>query len=339
MASKEVYVKHFRTLTALSLIAFAVVLPGAISPASAAPKVIKISHPGPPDHPWQKALEKYAGLVAERTNGTYKMEIYPNAQLSGGNERTMAEQLMVGTQQMGLFPSSLGNQAMLAFNLPFLFADRETIDKICDGPLGVEMLALHDKFGLKALAFWENGYRQITNNVRPILTPADMKGLKIRAPHAVQIIEAVKALGATPVPVSLGELYMALSQGIVDGQENPISSIYKFKFYEVQKYMTVINYSWSPVTLAMNKDFFDRLPKDIQKIVADTARELAPYARQLVQDEDAVYLKKLKEQGMTVEILNKEQITAFREATKGVADIMKPKVGEEIIVKFQNAAK
>ena len=122
--------------------------------------------------------------------------------------------------------------------------------------LGQEVLKMHEPLRLKALALWENGFRQITNNKRPIVTPDDMKGLKLRVPHTAQLLEAAKALGAIPVPITLGELYMALQQGTADGQENPVSSIYKSKYYEVQKYMTVINYSWSPMTLANEQGLF-----------------------------------------------------------------------------------
>jgi tripartite ATP-independent transporter DctP family solute receptor len=301
--------------------------------------VIKISHPGAPDHPWQVALKRYGELVEKRTNGKVKIELFPNSQLSGGNERTMVEQLMMGTQQMALYPTSLASEKLVVFGLPFLWSSREKIYAACDGALGQEILKMHEPLRLKALALWENGFRQITNNKRPIVTPADMKGLKLRVPHAAQLLEAAKALGAIPIPITLGELYMALQQGTADGQENPVSSIYKSKYYEVQKYMTVINYSWSPMTLAMNKAFFDKQPADIRKVLEETAKELSPYARQLIQDDDKDYTKKLEEAGMQVTVLTPAQIMPFREATKGVAAILEPNIGKELLAKFQNAGK
>ena len=144
-----------------------------------------------------------------------------------------------------------------------------------------------------------------------------MKGLKIRAPHTTQTIEILKALGAMPAPITLGELYLALSLGMADGQENTVSTTYKFKYYEVQKYMTLINYQWGAVTVAMNLDYYNRLPKDVQGIISGTAKEMAPWARQLLWDDEMSYLGKLKESGMNVAILNPEQISAFKEATKG----------------------
>ena len=157
-------------LLSASMLAVIAVSFGVADPAFAAAKIIKVSHPGTPDHPWHRALAKYAELVAQRTNGAYALELYPNAQLAGGNERTMVEQLMTGTQQMALFPSTLATQKMMVFALPFLFTDRKKIDEICDGPIGDELLKFHETLDLKALAFWENGFRQFTNNTRPILT-------------------------------------------------------------------------------------------------------------------------------------------------------------------------
>jgi tripartite ATP-independent transporter DctP family solute receptor len=301
--------------------------------------VIKISHQGPPDHPWQFSLKRYAEVVEKRTNGKVKIDIYPNAQLSGGNERTMVEQVMMGTQQMALHPSSLVSEKLVVFGLPFLWSSRQKIYDACDGPLGQEVLEMHDSLRLKALALWENGFRQITNNKRPIVTPDDMKGLKLRVPHTAQLLEAAKALGAIPIPITQGELYMALQQGTADGQENPVSTIYKFKYHEVQKYMTVINYSWSPMTLSMNKAFFEKLPADIRQVLAEAAKGVAPYARQLIQDDDKQYMKKLAEAGMQITVLTPVQIAPFREATKGVAAILEPRIGKELLAKFQSAGK
>jgi tripartite ATP-independent transporter DctP family solute receptor len=307
--------------------------------AQGKPVIIKGSHTGPPNHPWHISLKKYGDLVETRTQGKVKIELFPNAQLTGGNERTMVEQLMMGTQQMALFPTALAGDKWTVFGLPFLFPNRQKIYAICDGKLGQELLDMQESLGLKAVVFWENGFRQITNNKRPITKPEDMKGLKIRVPTVPQLLEAVKALGANPVPISKGELYMALSQGTVDGQENPLSNIYENKYYEVQKYLTVANYSWSPMTLAFNKSFYDRLPKDVQKVLYDAGREVASYARGLIEEEDKVLGKKLEEVGMKVTILAEGQLALFREATKGVVTTMEPIIGKDILKKFQDAVK
>jgi TRAP-type C4-dicarboxylate transport system substrate-binding protein len=137
----------------------------------------------------------------------------------------------------------------------------------------------------------------------------------------------------------MGELYISLQQGVADGQENPLSTIYNNKLYEVQKYVTIINYSWSPLTLAFNKGFYDRLPSDIQKVLYQTGRELASYARGLVQEEDTFLQKKLEEAGIKVITLTEQQVALFREATKGVTAAMEPKIGKEIIRKFEQAVK
>jgi tripartite ATP-independent transporter DctP family solute receptor len=198
---------------------------------------------------------------------------------------------------------------------------------------------VYEQSGLKAFSFWENGYHQFTNSKRPITKPEDMKGLKMRVPMTPCILESVKALGATPVPISLGELYMALSQGTADGQQNPLSTIYSNKYYEVQKYLTMIGYIWTPLVLGLNKSFYDSLPSDVQKVLADKGREVATYERGLIQEEDKILEKKLAELGMNITTLSQEEIALFREATKGVAGKLEPLIGKDLIKKFQDAAK
>jgi TRAP-type transport system periplasmic protein len=307
--------------------------------AQSKPLIIKASHLQPPTHPWGIAMKRYAESVATATQGKVKIELYPSAQLTGGNEKTMVEQLMMGTQQMGLFPSSLPGDKFLVTELPFLFSNRQKIYEVLDGKVGQELLGMYEQPGLKAFSFWENGYHQFTNSKRPITKPDDMKGLKMRVPMTPCILESVKALGATPVPISLGELYMALQQGTADGQQNPLSTIYSNKYYEVQKYLTMIGYIWNPLVLGMNKSFYDSLPSDVQKVLAEKGREVATYERGLIQEEDKILEKKLAELGMKITVLNREQIALFREATKGVAQKMEPLIGKDLIKKFQDAAK
>jgi tripartite ATP-independent transporter DctP family solute receptor len=291
----------------------------------------------PATHAYGKGMQRYAEVVEKATQGKVKLELYPNCQLSGGSERTMAEQLMMGTQEMGLIPATLVSDAYMVFGLPFMFSNRQKAYAVCDGKVGQELLGMLEPRGLKGLALWENGYRQITNSKRPITKPEDMRGMKIRIPHVTNILETMKLLGVTPVPITFGELYMALQQGTADGQENPLSTIYTNKFYEVQKYITVINYIWSEMALVMNKSYYDKLPLDIQKVLYEKGREVAPYARGLLEEEDKSFAKKLEEAGMKVTVLTEAQIVPFREATKGVIDIMEPKIGKDIIEKVKAA--
>jgi len=307
--------------------------------AQSKPLVIKASHMSPGFHPYGLGMQRYAQVVEKATQGKVKLELYPNCQLSGGSERTMAEQLMMGTQEIGLIPATLVSDVYMVFGLPFMFSDRKKAYAVCDGPVGQELLGMLERRGLKGLAFWENGYRQITNSKRPIVKPEDMKGMKIRIPHVINLLETMKALGVTPVPITFGELYMALQQGTADGQENPLSTIYDNKFYEVQKYVTVINYIWSEMALVVNKSFYDKLPADVQKVLYEKGREVAPYARGLLEEGDKVVAKKLEEAGMKVTVLTQEQIVPFREATKGVIDKMESKIGKDIIEKVQAAMK
>ena len=274
---------------------------------------LRVSHTYSTNHPWHKGIEKFQEILKNELGDQVQLEIYTNASLSEGNERTMVEQLGIGTIDLALFSGSLAGTQFSAFAFPFLLNDRKTIDELISSPIALELLASIK--GFHGLAFWENGFRQITNNVRPIRTPADVAGLKIRAPQAQQILVSLKALGANPTSISLGELYVALSQGIADGQENPLTTIYNERFFEVQKYCTVFNYQWTPAILGISSNAYNSLPDNIKEVITKAAKEAGLYASSLIAEQDQVLAEELRSLGMEVYTPTEDELALFRAAT------------------------
>ncbi|MBZ4687574.1 MAG: TRAP-type transport system periplasmic protein [Clostridia bacterium] len=292
-------------------------------------KVITVGHVLAPEHPYHKGLLKFAEIVEEKTEGTYKVEVYPSGQIGG--ERDMVEGMQLGTVHGGLIGGTLGlvEPKFMVTDLPFIFRDRKHAYKVLDGSIGQDLLDSLSNHKLKGLCFWENGFRQITNSKRPIKTPADMEGLKIRTPENKVQIAAIEAMGANPTPMAFPELFTALEQKVVDGQENSLSIIASSRLDEVQEYCTIINYMYQPATFVMSKKFFDGLPSDIQKIIMEAAREAQKYERQLIQEEDEKLAKELKERGMKINTI--EDVSLFREKVKPVYEQFSEKIGADLI--------
>lgn len=291
--------------------------------------VLKLGHAVAPEHPYHLGAVKYSEQIAQRTKNKVKIDVYPSTQL--GNERDMVEGLQLGT--IDLVVTSTGPLGgfvprMFVVDLPFLFRDREHAYKVLDGPIGLELLEAFSARGIKGLAFWENGFRQITNNVRPINKPEDLKGIKIRTMENKVHLAAFKAFGASPTPMAWSEVYTALQQKTIDAQENPIAIIYFQKIYEVQKYLAVTGHFYSPTPLLMSLKAFHNLPKNIQKIMLDTAMECATYERNLLRDNEAKQLVELKAKGMQVTTPNKKP---FQEAAAPVYKEFESQFGKEMI--------
>ena len=294
--------------------------------------VLKLGHAVAPEHPYHLGAVKYSELIAQRTKNMVKIDVYPSTQL--GNERDMVEGLQLGT--IDLVVTSTGPLGgfvprMFVVDLPFLFRDREHAYKVLDGPIGRELLDAFSEKGIKGLGFWENGFRQITNNVRPIEKPEDLKGIKIRTMENKVHLAAFKAFGASPTPMAWSEVYTALQQKTIDAQENPIAIIYFQKIYEVQKYLALTGHFYSPTPLLMSLKAFNNLPKNIQKIVLDTAIECATYERNLLCDNEAKQLAELKAKGMQVTTPNKKP---FQDAAALVYKEFESQFGKEMIDKI-----
>jgi tripartite ATP-independent transporter DctP family solute receptor len=285
------------------------------STAFAAEYRLKLAHEVAEDSTQHAAAKRFAELVKERTGGAVAITVYPN---SGLGPAQQALNLMRGGSieiiQSGstTFNGLVGETA--ALELPFLFRDSEHAYHVLDGEIGQSILDKLDPHGVKGLAFLENGWREVTNNRRPVRSHEDIKGLKIRTTPNPFHIRAFELLGANPVPLAYAELYSALETGAVDAQEHPLPVLWAGKFYEVQKYLTLTHHAYSPLLLVMNKPKFEGLPAEYQKVLVETAREVAGYQRDLNAKQAAEIIAGVKEAGM--EVIEQIDTTGFRQVVE-----------------------
>jgi tripartite ATP-independent transporter DctP family solute receptor len=271
------------------------------SAAFAAKFSLKLGHAVNTTDGQHAAAMKLAELVKQRTNGDVEITVFPANQL--GNDAAMINGTRGGTIDIvssgaSNFNGIVANTA--AMELPFVFRSAQHAYNVLDGAVGRGVLDELSPHGLKGLAYWENGWRAFTNNKRPIRTPDDAKGLKIRSTGNPYHIQAFKLLGMNPSPMPIAELYTALETGTFDAQEHPINVTWSSKFYEVQKHLTVSNHVYSPLILAMNKAKFDSLPANYQAIMVTAAVDAAKYQRELNAQNASKVVSDLKKSGMQV---------------------------------------
>ena len=282
------------------------------SSAFAAEYNLKLAHEVAVESTQHLAATKFAELVKERTNGAVEIKVYSNSSLGPGQQ---ALNLMRGGSieiiQSGstTFNGLVGETA--ALEMPFVFENSEHAYRVLDGKVGQGLLDKLDPFGIKGLAFLENGWREVTNNRHPVSSAEDIKGLKIRTTPNPYHIQAFELLGANPVPLAYAELYNALETGAVDAQEHPLPVLWAAKFYEVQNYLTLTNHAYSPLILAMNKPKFESLPAEYQAILVESAREVANYQRDLNAKQVAEIIAGVKEAG--VEVIEQIDTAPFRQ--------------------------
>jgi len=247
------------------------------------------------------AIDTFAKEVAARTNGRYKVEAFYNGSLGG--ERESIEAVQLGTQELafsstGPVPNFVPEAKIL--DVPFLFRDKAHARAVLDGPIGQELLTKFDAKGFKALAWAENGFRHMTNSKRDVKGPEDLKGLKMRTMENPVHIAAYKGLGIITTPMAFPEVFTALQQGTVDGQENPLPVIMSAKFSQVQKHLTLTGHVYSPCIFLMNKAAFDKLSAADKAAFLEAAKVAAKANRDRVDQDDANGVKELRAQGMTV---------------------------------------
>ncbi|NEU31381.1 DctP family TRAP transporter solute-binding subunit [bacterium LRH843] len=271
------------------------------------------------DSPFQMYLLKFKEEVKKGSDGKINVEIFPNGELGG--DRDMIEGVQMGTLD-GVISSSavLGNFSPMVnvMDFPFLYRDREHAYNVLDGEIGTEIANQVEEEGLKLLAWAENGFRNITNSKHPIKGPEDVKGLKIRTQENKIIVDSFTMLGVNPAPMSFTEVFSALQQGVVDGQENPLAILVSSKLYEVQKYLTISNHIYQPAPVTMNKDLFDSLSPELQKVVQDAAIVARDYEREYIASKDDEYLNTLIEKGMEVVRSEEFDRDAFMEISENV---------------------
>ncbi len=289
-------------------------------------RVYRLGHVVNEKDAFHVAAVKFKELVEKRSHGKIKIQIYPNAQL--GDERTLLEELQMGSVDFAIITSGpISNFApkFAVVDMPFLFKDAQTAYRILDGPIGKDLLKELEKAHLKGLAFAERGFRNLTNNKRPIYKPSDVKGLKIRVMQNPVYVDTFRALGANAVPMAWGDCLTALQQGTIDGQENPINVIYAFKIYETQKYLAMTRHTYAPAVIMMGLNLWKQFSPADQKLLVQCAQEAAEYERAWDASQEAKQLEFIKKHGMVVTY---PDIKAFRAAVKPVYDKYRPKFGD-----------
>ena len=254
------------------------------------------------DHTYNQGAARFAELVRERSKGRIEITIFPDGKLGKG-EKELLEAVQQGT--IDFYVGSTGpvagfSPSMGILDLPFLFRDYAHVDKVLDGPVGRQLLEDLGKANLKGLAFWENGFRNLTNSKKTVKVPADAKGLKIRTMENKIHLAAWKAVGVNPVALPFGELYGDLQKKSIDGQENPVAVIYTSKFNEVQKYLSLTQHVYSPALIAVSPKTWQTLAKKDQDMLLKAAAEVAPYQRKLGRDSEEKQIADLAAKGMTV---------------------------------------
>ena len=269
---------------------------------------------------FQVAAEKFAELVAERTNGEYKIEIYPNGTLGG--ESDMLDSMSMGMLDMGIITSGPFvnfSEMMGVLDMPYLFATNEEAYEILDGEIGQELLTTLEEAGLKGLAYAERGFRNVTNSVRPVTCAEDLKGLKLRVMENEVYTATFKALGVNAVPMAWAEALTAMQQGPIEGQENPVNVMYSYGLWDYgQKYATFDRHSYATAIITMSLDVYNTLDEATQEIFKQAAQEAAEFERAWVAEQEAGQLQALKDNGM--EIVENPDVDSFRTAVQPVYD-------------------
>ncbi|AEG55827.1 MULTISPECIES: TRAP transporter substrate-binding protein [Sinorhizobium] len=295
-------------------------------------QTVKFASANNKGHPQVTGMEKFAELVKEKSGGKIEVKLFPGGTL-GGDVQT------VSALQGGVIEMTVLNAGILASNvkefgavdLPFLFNSGEEADKVMDGPFGTSLMERLPATGLVGVAYWELGFRNLTNNRHPVTKLEDIKGLKIRTIQSPIPVELFNALGANAVPLPYTELYTALETGTVDGQENPSANIINAKFYEVQKYMTLTRHQYNPQIVLVSKKFWDGLNDEEKTVLQQAAVEARDFQRKVSREQDAAALEEIRKTGMEVSELSPEETQKLRDAVKPMIEKFSADIGQETV--------
>ena len=304
------------------------------------PIIIKFSHVVALDTPKGKGAERFKQLAEERTKGRVKVEVYPNSQLYKDKEEL--EALQLGAVQM-LAPSvskfgPLGVKEFEAFDLPYIFPDKAVLARVTEGPVGASLFQKLESKGIKGLAYWDNGFKVMTAN-KPLRTPADFRGLKMRIQSSKVLDAQFRALGANPQVMAFSEVYQGLQTGVVDGTENTPSNVYTQKTHEVQKYLTVSNHGYIGYAVIVNKKFWEGLPPDIRTALEGAMKDATRYANAVSQQDNDGALAKMKASGKIEFItLSDAEKAEWKKAMLPVYKDMESRVGKDLIDSIRKEA-
>jgi C4-dicarboxylate-binding protein DctP len=328
-----------RITTTIAAAAAALGLAIAGPAAAQEPIVIKFSHVVAPQTPKGKGADKFKELAEKYTGGKVKVEVYPNSQLYKDKEEV--EALQLGAVQM-LAPSlakfgPLGAKEFEAFDLPFIFEDKAALRKVTDGQIGKDLLKKLESKGILGLAFWDNGFKIMSAN-KPLKSPDDFLGLKMRIQSSKVLEAQMKSLGALPQVMAFSEVYQGLQTGVVDGTENPPSNMYTQKMHEVQKHATLSNHGYLGYAVIVNKKFWDGLPADVRGNLEKAMAEATTFANDIAQKENDDALAEMKKAGKTeFHTLSDADKKAWKDKLKAVHDEVAGRVGKDLIQAIYSA--
>ncbi len=302
-----------RTLLTSTALAVGLMMGGLVT--AQAQTEIKLGHVGAPGSLFAKSAEEFAKRANAKLGSKAKVVVFGSSQLGG--DREMVQKLKLGTIDLSLPSSVMSSQSDLfgIFELPYLVQDRAHMQRIEKEVVWPSLAPEAEKKGLKIIAIWENGYRHITNNKKPIKVPSDLKGIKLRVPEGKWRVRMFQDYGANPSPMKFSELFTALQTGVMDAQENPFTQIYSSKLHEVQKYLSLSGHVYSPAYLTAGAKKWSGLPADVRKILEETAKETQGFVYQTAEAEDKDLLDKIKKAGVQVNDVDKK---AFVEASKQI---------------------
>lgn len=330
MFTRSVAQKFF-TIALVLTIGMALTVPG----QAHAKIVMKFGHGATEGTALHVGWVKFKELIEERSKGEIVFEIYPNQQIGGDRELTEATQLgNIAGCSPSSSPVAAFNADFFVLDVPFMFANREDVYKTLDGPPGKALLKTCEKYELKGLGFFENGFRNLTNSKRSVRTPADVAGAKLRTMENPLHMAAWRALGANPTPMAYGELFTALQQKTVDGQENPMELIFQSKFFEVQPYLTKTQHIYTPYVLLMNLELWNSLTTAQQEMMQKCADEAVALQRKTAQSLDTVAEEGIRKGGTEVLEITAQELVMFQEAAKAVLPEVKKRVNKDIYALF-----
>ena len=303
------------------------------------PILIKFSHVVAPDTPKGKAAERFKQLAEQATEGRVRVQVYPNSQLY--QDREELEALQLGAVQM-LAPSlakfgPLGVREFEVFDLPFLFPDQQALHRITDGPIGRDLLRRLEPKGLLGLAYWDNGFKIMSAN-RPLRTPADFQGLRMRIQPSRVLDAQMRALGASPMILRFGEVFQALESGVVDGTENPPSNFYTQAMQDVQSHLTESWHGYLGYVVVVNRKFWEGLPPGIRTALEDALREATRYANAIAEEENARALQAVRASGKTqIHPLDETQRRQWQAAMAAAMADMEARIGQDLVDQIRQA--
>ena len=298
------------------------------------PIVIKFSHVVAIDTPKGKGAEYFKKIAEERTKGRVKVEVYPNSQLYKDKEEV--EALQLGAVQM-LAPSlakfgPLGAREFEVFDLPYMFDNYEELHKVTQGPIGQALLRKLESKGILGLAYWDNGFKDMSAN-KPLRSPGDFKGLKMRIQSSKVLDAQMRALGANPQVMAFSEVYQALQTGVVDGTENPPSNLYTQKMHEVQKFLTLSDHGYLGYAVIVNKKFWDGLPADIRATLDRAMADATKFANDIARQENEAAIEAVRKSGRTQVIaLSTPEKAALKKALVKVHKQAEDRIPRELIL-------